>query len=317
MYIRLISVVLSLFFSHLCFIQLLLIEVCLILVDQVSRVSLFPLLRRVLHLFIFLILLILILSFVLLQFGSLFELGLAPLDFLLLFLIVTCFFLVRILLVILHGQIIALIRGFISMLFLPVLFILDFICGKSTLDLLSLVLVMDVLGVIHLLIVALGGVLGFCRLLSFLLDHLWVLHLLLGRVFPLLLLFLLPLLLLPVLLALLELLGHFEEEVRTGGIRLADLVLLVVLVLLLVLWALLLLLVRHCSVLLPLEIGLILAILFLVVLVLVLLARYLLIVKHGLIRLLQDFLGLIFLVRLVHVLILVLLVISLIVFLEL
>ena len=256
-----------------------------------------------------------ILSFVLLQFGSLFELGLAPLDSLLLFLIVAGFFLVRILLVILHGQIIAVISGFIAMLFLPVLFIFDFIRGKSTLDLLSLVLVMDVLSVIHLL-VAFGGVLGFCRLLGFLLDHLWVLHLLLGRVFPLLLLFLLPLLLLPVLLALLELLGHFEEEVRTGGIRLADLVLLVVLVLL-VLWALLLLLVWHCSVLLPLEIGLILAVLFLVVLVLVLLARYLLIVKHGLIRLLQDFLGLFFLVRLLHVLILVLLVISLIILLKL
>ena len=261
---------------------------------------------------------ILILSFVLLQFGSLFELGLAPLDSLLLFLIVAGLFLVRILLVILHGQIIAIIRGFISMLFLPVLFIFDFILrGEPALDLLGLVLVNDVLGVIHLLILAFGGVLGFCRLLSFLLDHLWVLHLLLGRVFPLLLLFLLPLLLLPVLLALLELLGHFEEEVRTGGIRLADLVLLVVLVLLLVLRALLLLLVRHCSVLLPLEIGLILALLFLVVLVLVLLARYLLIVKHGLIRLLQDFLGLLLLVRLLHVLILVLSVISLIILLKL
>ena len=258
------------------------LQVFIVLSDKVFGVYLL-LFLFLLHLFVLkLVLLLLLLG---LQGPRLFELGsLGPLD---IFFIELVFRHVLVLLLFVHWHVIGVVLGLaivLDFVLICVIFVVNLICGKLTLDHLGLFVVENVFSC-HVMILGLRLLL--VLLVDFIRDHLRVFNLLLRRIFflllpSLLLLLLLPLLLLPAL----ELLRHLEKEIGAAGIGLADLVVVLGCLVLFILW--LLLLVLHGLVL-SLEVGLVLLFLILLVFVLLLvLGLDLIVIKDGLVRLLLD-----------------------------
>ena len=272
------------------------LQVFIVLSDKVFGVHLL-LFLFLLHLFVLRLVLLLLLLLGL-QGPRLFELGsLGPLD---IFFIELVFRHVLILLLFLHRHVIGVVLGLaivLDFVLICVIFVVNLICGKLTLDHLGLLVVENVFSC-HVMIVGLWPLL--VLLVDFIRDHLRVFNLLLCRVFflllsSLLLLLLLPLLLLPPL----ELLRHLEKKIGAAGIGLAHLVVVLGCLVLFVLW--LLLLVLHGLVL-SLEVGLFLLFLILLVFVLLLLGLDLIVIKDGLVRLLLDIVDFLILI-VVHLLV--------------